>query len=87
MRFALLAMAAAILIAAGSGCRARNLASNGCQSCGNGQGMASERIPHLPRDQGYTGPSGPPTAAYAYPYYTTRGPRDFLLDSPPTIGR
>jgi hypothetical protein len=23
---------------------------------------------------------------YAYPYYTTRGPRDFLMDNPPTIG-
>jgi hypothetical protein len=29
---------------------------------------------------------GPPTAAVAYPYYTTRGPRDFLVDNPPTIG-
>jgi len=24
---------------------------------------------------------------YAYPYYTTRGPRDFLMEKPPTIGR
>jgi hypothetical protein len=23
---------------------------------------------------------------YAYPYYTTRAPRDFLMDNPPTIG-
>jgi hypothetical protein len=23
---------------------------------------------------------------YVYPYYTTRGPRDFLMDNPPTIG-
>jgi hypothetical protein len=30
---------------------------------------------------------GPPTPQYTYPYYTTRGPRDFLLDNPPTIGR
>lgn len=30
--------------------------------------------------------SGPPTAAVTYPYYTTRGPRDFLLDNPPSIG-
>jgi len=30
---------------------------------------------------------GPPTAAVAYPYYTHRGPRDFLLDNPPSIGR
>ena len=30
---------------------------------------------------------GPPTGQVAYPYYTVRGPRDFLLDQPPTIGR
>jgi hypothetical protein len=35
----------------------------------------------------YVGPQGPPTAAVAYPYYTIRGPRDFLLDNPPSIGR
>jgi hypothetical protein len=33
------------------------------------------------------GPPGPPTAAVAYPYYTLRGPRDFLVDNPPSIGR
>jgi hypothetical protein len=35
----------------------------------------------------YVGPQGPPTAAVAYPYYTVRGPRDFLMDNPPSIGR
>jgi hypothetical protein len=35
----------------------------------------------------YVGPQGPPTAQVAYPYYTIRGPRDFLLDNPPSIGR
>lgn len=30
---------------------------------------------------------GPPTAQVAYPYYSVRGPRDFFLDNPPTIGR
>ena len=29
---------------------------------------------------------GPPTATVGYPYYTVRGPRDFLLDNPPSIG-
>ena len=32
-------------------------------------------------------PYGPPTAQVGYPYYTTRGPRDFLVDNPPSIGR
>ncbi len=30
---------------------------------------------------------GPQTGTVAYPYYTHRGPRDFLLDNPPSIGR
>ncbi|QEG38539.1 hypothetical protein [Roseimaritima ulvae] len=30
---------------------------------------------------------GPPSGTVAYPYYTHRGPRDFLLDNPPSIGR
>jgi hypothetical protein len=29
---------------------------------------------------------GPPTGQVAYPYYTTRGPRDFLRNNPPSIG-
>ena len=33
-----------------------------------------------------TQPPGPPTGAVAYPYYTTRGPRDFLAKCPPSIG-
>jgi hypothetical protein len=37
-------------------------------------------------DYGATGPAGPPTGAVAYPYYTTRGPRDFLAKCPPSIG-
>jgi hypothetical protein len=32
-------------------------------------------------------PYGNPGAVVAYPYYTIRGPRDFLLDNPPSIGR
>ena len=35
----------------------------------------------------YPGPAdGPPTPTVTYPYYTTRGPRDFLRDDPPSIG-
>jgi hypothetical protein len=40
---------------------------------------------HLHRE--YVGPQGPPTAQVAYPYYTVRGPRDFFIDNPPSIGR
>jgi len=29
---------------------------------------------------------GPPAGAITYPYYTTRGPRDFLASNPRSIG-
>ncbi len=31
--------------------------------------------------------AGGPAAQVAYPYYTVRGPRDFLSANPPSIGR
>lgn len=36
---------------------------------------------------GSGGVGGVPAAQVAYPYYTTRGPRDFFVDNPPTIGQ
>jgi hypothetical protein len=36
---------------------------------------------------GAGGAGAGPAAQVAYPYDTTRGPRDFLMDNPPTIGR
>lgn len=115
MRFALLGIAVAFMLAA-SGCDHRNLAKNSCsscQSCGNGCGAhggggghghgyaggsggpignylgtpGPTPVGRLP--QGYmqdAGPSGPPSATVGYPYYTTRAPRDFLMDNPPSIG-
>ncbi len=32
------------------------------------------------------GAAGPPSATYTYPYYTTRGPRDYFDSNPPSIG-
>ena len=40
-------------------------------------------IPHTAQQPGQSGMA----PQYAYPYYTTRGPRDFLRDNPPSIGR
>lgn len=40
-------------------------------------------IPHTAQQPGQSGMA----PSYAYPYYTTRGPRDFLRDNPPSIGR
>jgi hypothetical protein len=36
---------------------------------------------------GFVPQQGPPAAQVGYPYYTTRGPRDFLINNPPSIGR
>jgi hypothetical protein len=56
----------------GSGCGM----CGGCGLCPNGQ-----TYPEYP-----TFNQGPPVGQVAYPYYTTRGPRDFLRNNPPTIG-
>ena len=37
-------------------------------------------------DQNYNFAPGPPVAQTAYPYYTVRGPRDYLLGNPPPLG-
>ena len=70
--------------------------SSGCSDCG-GRGcglcqrlagrVASGFCPHgggYPESYNYN-PS-PPTGQVAYPYYTVRGPRDFLRNNPPSIG-
>ncbi|TWU35179.1 hypothetical protein [Novipirellula artificiosorum] len=46
--------------------------------CGHGAGARLQSQPFTP---------GPPTGQVGYPYYTHHGPRDFLVDNPPTIGR
>ena len=73
----------------------------GCEACGDGRfaagggggngghfggqrGMAG--VPHH-FDREYQGPPGPQTAQVAYPYYTTRGPRDYFANNPMSIGQ
>lgn len=46
----------------------------GC-GCGHGGGGYAD-----------AGPPGPPSAQVTYPYYTTRGPRDYLAARPSDIG-
>ena len=62
---------------ADAGCQ--SCSDDSCQSCGDagcgaGRGGAEAFTP------------GPPTGAITYPYYTNRGPRDFLAENPPSIG-
>lgn len=68
-----------------------NCGPNGCPpggggafAFGGGGGIGGREYGHT-RPQ-FNGPAGPPSAAITYPYYTTRGPRDFLLKNPPPIG-
>ncbi len=74
------------------GKRHARVASAGCgrggcgiggRLCGQCQNPYGGTKPHTPDFQG---PHGNPSPQYAYPYYTTRGPRDFLMKNPPTIG-
>lgn len=74
----------------GSCCGDDCCSSGNCKS-GGGMRDRCRRMcglnPHAggyPEAQNFT-PS-PPSGQVAYPYYTTRGPRDFLLNNPPTIG-
>ena len=94
------ALVAAILLFSTSGCLNQQVGRpNGACSDGQCRGLLGgllddgktcgphedargcrQRVPEA-------GPAGPPTAAYAYPYYTLHGPRDFLLSNPPSLGR
>ena len=63
-----------------------------CACCGHGYcceraAVRRRRAAAAPRaTSNYNFNPGPPVAQTAYPYYTLRGPRDFLLDNPPSIG-
>lgn len=60
----------------------------GCSMCKRMVGaVASGFCPHsggYPEMYNYN--PGPPVGQVAYPYYTVRGPRDFLQSNPPSIG-
>jgi hypothetical protein len=64
------------------------LAGGGLAGAGLGAGQPSyvAPLPHGYMQQQMAGPPGPATPSVVYPYYTTRAPRDFLLDNPPSIG-
>jgi hypothetical protein len=99
MRHALFVLFAVMILAGVSGCLHNQVASNGgpsvqacgraarcwppCGACGGG-GLGRDR------DRGRAGPAlapqQPPVAAITYPYYTLRGPRDFLERTPTPIG-
>ncbi len=54
---------------------------------GGGAACNNCYVPRLPPHSAHsTQPAGPATPTSAYPYYTTRAPRDFLMANPPSIG-
>ena len=102
MKARLLCALALLVVCAASGCHTVNLCDGtgghggrhglGGHGLGGhgggGSGVADHRNVnyghHFTRN--YDGPQGPATAQVGYPYYTTRGPRDFLTANPPSIG-
>lgn len=74
---------------ADSGCGVNGCGTHGlCRRCAGGFGSIGAAHPYggaTPHTRPQPGQSGmAPTQMY--PYYTTRGPRDFLRDNPPSIG-
>lgn len=76
------------------GCRGRGGFGGGVGLIGSlfgGPQNPYGNIPHTPAVNPYAGgqgggPGAGGVPAYRYPYYTTRGPRDFLNPNPPSIG-
>ena len=96
MRQMFLLLAAVALIAS-SGCK---VLEKNCSNCGQKQAMMQQTPQQVMQAQAQQmmqaqamapansmmQQSGPGTAAYAYPYYTVRGPRDFFMKNPPSLG-
>lgn len=99
MKRTLILLFALAAIAVWSGCAGGPM-GGGCGSCGSDACGSCGAAPHVCANAcgapiaarapyGSDGPNfvqGPPTGAVTYPYYTVRGPRDFLLDNPRSIG-
>ena len=78
----ILALALMLLPTAGGCCALRNnTGENKCGRPGCG-GLLKNLFCCRTREPG--GPGDTPT--YGYPYYTVRGPRDFLMENPPPLG-
>lgn len=76
---------------AGQGYGGQGYAGQGyCQPGYGGQGYGGQPIGGQGRplcaNKYVPGNSGPPTGAVTYPYYTTRGPRDYFASNPNSVG-
>ncbi|HTN75097.1 MAG TPA: hypothetical protein VL096_07615 [Pirellulaceae bacterium] len=98
MRNAVLAIVMMATLIPSVGCVGARSACNGgqrggqrgCEDCGHGCVRNGFFARHFGPDTRATptqeGAGAPPSAQVAYPYYTNRGPRDFLVNDPPSIG-
>lgn len=95
MKRALLVLGLVVSLAA-TGCASRRACNEcngplGCRPCQIGwQRGGHDYGRHLSNSnygQAPEGAVGGNSPQVAYPYYTVRGPRDFLVNNPPTIGR
>jgi hypothetical protein len=98
MRRLVLMLAAALFLAPAAGCFHHNMPRGndycGCGGCGGligglWRGRVAEGFHETRgwrRQRPQMAPQGPPTGTYGYPYYTTRGPRDYLASDPPGLG-
>jgi len=81
MRHSFLVLAASTFLAIFAGC-----ACNTCNQGNAGPNNAAGRAGHEPLGQGQAQQAAGSTATVSYPYYTMRGPRDFLETHPQSIG-
>jgi hypothetical protein len=73
--------------APGGGCMMGGPApGDACDMCGDAMGPTGPLVGRHRPSAADNGPAGPPTGTVAYPYYTTRGPRDFFAKHPGPIG-
>lgn len=70
----------------GHGCGLSNAVNQGVGRLQSVNHPYGGQIPHTNPALGPQGGAGGFTPTYQYPYYTTRGPRDFLNGNPPSIG-
>ncbi len=70
-----------------SSCGGEQYAGGVCSSCGgstiSGDFFSARRAR---KAEAEAMEAGPPTGATGYPYYTTRGPRDYFTNEPMSIG-
>jgi hypothetical protein len=91
---AMLAVLALATVIPSLGCSSARNGCAGCQHCSHGAGCVRNGFfarnfgpqNHVTGAEEAAATGAPPSAQVAYPYYTNRGPRDFLLANPAPLG-